>query len=88
MASLLKIAVDGDFGIGNSVNDLFKAASNLSSIIPTLSENFTPLETADGTAFDSDEASTTRLSYDAPAADAEVPLIQTIGITDDPFALR
>lgn len=58
MASLLKIAVDGDFGIGNSVNDLFKAASNLSSIIPTLSENFTPLETADGTAFDGDDKTT------------------------------
>lgn len=74
MASILKITVDGDFGIGNSVNDLFKAVSAESSIIPILSTTFIPLEFADGTAFDGDDAgaiaiTAAALSQDTPYDD-------------------
>ena len=56
LASLLKIAVTGDFGIGNSVNDLIKAVGAGSAAIPAAGTTLTALETADGTAFDADDA--------------------------------
>lgn len=87
LAAMLKIVVTEDIGIGNSVNDLIKAIAAGSSGVPETSSDLIPLETADGTAFDGDEASTSRLSYDAPAADDEVPLIQTVGTVDDLFAM-
>jgi hypothetical protein len=56
LASLLKIAVTGDFGIGNAVNDLIKAVAAGNAAIPASGTTLTPLETADGTAFDADDA--------------------------------
>jgi hypothetical protein len=56
LASLLKIAVTGDFGIGNSVNDLIKAVAAGNAAIPAGGTTLTALETADGTAFDADDA--------------------------------
>lgn len=56
LASLLKIAVTADYGIGNSVNDLIKAVAAGNAAIPASGENLTLLETADGTAFDADDA--------------------------------
>ncbi|PHR20405.1 MAG: hypothetical protein COA37_15340 [Hoeflea sp.] len=62
LASLLKIAVTGDYGIGNSVNDLLKAVAAGSSAIPISGSTLTPIETADGNAFDADDASLSRLA--------------------------
>lgn len=87
MASLVKIAVDSNIGIGNSVNDLFNAVSALNAIVPIDSDALIDLEFADGGQFDGDDASTSRLSHDAPATADEAPLIQTVGITDDPFVM-
>jgi hypothetical protein len=56
LASLLKIAVTGDFGIGNAVNDLINAVAAGNAAIPASGTTLTPLETADGTAFDGDDA--------------------------------
>lgn len=56
LASLLKIAVTGDFGIGNAVNDLAKAVAAGSDALPASGTALTALETADGTAFDADDA--------------------------------
>lgn len=62
LASLLKIAVTGDYGIGNSVNDLLKAVAAGSSAIPISGSTLTPIETADGNAFDTDDATLSRLA--------------------------
>ena len=56
LASLLKIVVTGDYGVGNAVNDLIKAVAAGSAAIPATGTTLTPLETADGTAFDADDA--------------------------------
>lgn len=56
LASLLKIAVDGNIGIGNAVKDLLAAVSNGTAALPETSANVVPIETADGTGFDSDDA--------------------------------
>jgi hypothetical protein len=56
LASLLKIVVAGDYGIGNAVNDLIKAVAAGNAAIPATGTTLTPLETADGTAFDGDDA--------------------------------
>ena len=56
LASLLKIVVTGDYGVGNAVNDLIKAVATGSAAIPAAGTTLTPLETADGTAFDADDA--------------------------------
>lgn len=54
--ALLNILVrDNNIGIGNSVNDLLQAISNGSAALPETSENFIPIETADGTALDGDD---------------------------------
>lgn len=56
-ASLTKIAVDnGIKGLGDSLNDLIRAVNNGSAVIPQGGTVFTPLETADGTQFDADDA--------------------------------
>lgn len=57
LASLLKIAVSGNYGIGNAVNDLIESVAAGSAAIPENGTTLTPLETADGTAFDADDAS-------------------------------
>ena len=56
LASLLKIAVTGDYGIGNAVNDLIKAVAAGSDALPATGTTLTALEIADGTAFDADDA--------------------------------
>ena len=57
-ASLTKIAVDNDIaGLGDTINDLRAAVDAGSAVIPQGGNVFTPLETADGTAFDGDDAS-------------------------------
>lgn len=55
MASLLKIAVDGYIGVGNSVNDLLAAVYDNSAVFSGAGGGFTPIETADGTNFDVDD---------------------------------
>jgi hypothetical protein len=57
MASLLKIAADQNIGIGNAVRDLLQAVAAGSDFIPVNGTVFTPIETADGIAFDGDDAS-------------------------------
>tara|TARA_R110002020_G_scaffold367683_3_gene579547 strand:- start:8122 stop:9981 length:1860 start_codon:yes stop_codon:yes gene_type:complete len=69
LASLLKIVVTGDYGIGNAVNDLTKAVAAGSAAIPASGTTLTPLETADGTAFDTDDAAAL-----ARIASVEIPL--------------
>jgi hypothetical protein len=55
-ASLAKIAVDNDIGgLGDSINDLVAAVLDGSAALPEDGAAFTPLETADGTAFDGDD---------------------------------
>lgn len=66
---------------------MFSAVSALNAIVPIDSDALVDLEFADGGQFDGDEASTSRLSYDAPTADDEVPLIQTVGTVDNPFIM-
>ena len=57
-AALIKIAVDNDIpGIGDNINDLLAAVQDGSAQIPQSGTDFTPLETADGTNYDSDDAS-------------------------------
>lgn len=48
--------MNSDIGIGNSVNDLIKAIAQGSDSIPSGGSVFIPIETADGTAFDADDA--------------------------------
>lgn len=52
LASILKIAVDNDIGVGNSVNDLIKAVKDGSAVLPDTSDVVIPIETADGSAYD------------------------------------
>jgi hypothetical protein len=56
LASLLKIVVTGDYGVGNAVNDLIKAVAAGNAAVPATGTTLTALETADGTAFDGDDA--------------------------------
>ena len=71
LASLLKIVVTGDYGIGNAVNDLIKAVAAGNAAIPAAGSTLTALEIADGTAFDADDAvALARLA--APAATTDI----------------
>lgn len=65
MASILKIAVDGDFGIGNSVNDVIKAVAAGSAEIPASGTVLTQIEIADGTAFDGDDVTANAIAFSA-----------------------
>lgn len=56
MASLMKIATDQNIGIGNAIRDLLQAVAAGSDFVPVNGTVFTPIETADGTAFDGDDA--------------------------------
>jgi hypothetical protein len=62
LASLLRIAVSQDIGIGNAVNDLVKAVAAGSHAIPETSTSFTDIELADGTQFDIDDGPAARAS--------------------------
>lgn len=72
LASLLKIVVTGDFGIGNAVNDLVNAVAAGSAAIPATGAALTALETADGTAFDADDAAALARTAAASAETLEV----------------
>ncbi len=57
-AALLKIVADADLGgIGDAVNDLYDAIVAGSAAIPSSGNSFTPIEVADGSAFDGDDVS-------------------------------
>jgi len=58
LASLLKILVTEDAGLGDAVNDLRAAIDDGSAQLPTNGAVFTPIETADGTHFDQDDPDT------------------------------
>lgn len=59
MAAILKVVVDENggtgIGVGEAVHDLLDAVKAGSAAVPETSANFTPIETADGTAFDGDD---------------------------------
>ena len=55
MASLIKIVVEQNIGIGNAVQDFIDAVKNGSALLPSSSQVFTELEDADGTDFDADD---------------------------------
>lgn len=58
-ASLIKIAVDNDYGgIGDGINDLRQAVLDGSAALPEGGNLLTSMETADGIGFDGDDAST------------------------------
>ena len=76
MASLLKIAVSQDIGVGNAVNDLIKAVADGSHMLPASGEVFTDIEVADGIQFDGDDAAANARSgnVSAPPMDMFVEL--------------
>ncbi len=55
MASLLKVAVDSQIGIGNPIGDLFAAIADGSSTLPATSSVLLPIEAVDGTKLDGDD---------------------------------
>ncbi len=55
MASLLKVAVDSQIGIGNPIGDLIAALADGSSTLPSVSDVLLPIETVDGTKLDGDD---------------------------------
>lgn len=55
MASILKIAVDEDIGVGDAVNDLIGAVKNDTAVLPDAGDVVTPIEDADGTFYDNDD---------------------------------
>ena len=58
-AALAKIAVDNDIGgLGDTIIDLVAAVNNGTAALPEDGTDFTPLETADGTDFDTDDVVT------------------------------
>lgn len=63
MASLLNIVTTQNIGVGNAVNDLFGAVTGNSAALPAAGDVFTPIETADGTAFDGDDAAANAFTY-------------------------
>lgn len=90
LASLLKIAVDGNIGIGNAVVDLMNAIDAGSSALPATSTTVIPIETADGTGFDADDGAVSTpsatIAMSAPnmraAGDVDVELLYA-SILDD-----
>lgn len=56
MASLLKIVVGENIGVGNAINDLAQAVAAGNAALPASGSTFTDIEVADGTAFDADDA--------------------------------
>lgn len=85
MASLMKIATDQNIGIGNAVRDLLQAVAAGSDFIPVNGTVFTPIETADGVAFDGDDATagTARNGSGALISAEGLPLeVQLIGTSE------
>ena len=80
MASLLKIAVSQDIGIGNAVNDLVKAVSAGSDGLPATSTSYIDIELADGNQFDGDDAAANAAPYAMPVSSIEDDL-GTVGVS-------
>ncbi|WP_274626595.1 beta strand repeat-containing protein [Arvimicrobium flavum] len=55
LASLLKMLVANDQGVGDAINDLKAAINDGSANLPETSDVFIPIETADGTKYDNDD---------------------------------
>lgn len=95
LASLLKIAVDGNIGVGNAVGDLLLAVADGSAALPETSAVVLPIETVDGTAHDADDAAALAriaapiepMEYYASSLDVSEFTIQLVGVFDEPFAM-
>ena len=68
LASLLKIAVDGKINVGNAVGDLVKSIADGSAALPDTSTLVLPIETVDGTKYDTDDAAALARISSPPAA--------------------
>ncbi|WP_274630035.1 beta strand repeat-containing protein [Arvimicrobium flavum] len=55
LASLLKMLVANDQGVGDAINDLKAAIDDGTANLPETSDVFIPIETADGTKYDNDD---------------------------------
>ncbi len=79
LASLLKITVDQNIGIGNAVRDLLLATATGTDGLPRTSPSFVPIEIADGSGFDSDDATAGIVAGSSGAftSDQEVFLLET-----------
>lgn len=99
LASLLKIAVSADYGVGNAVNDLIKAVAAGNAGLPAGGTTLTVLEVADGTAFDADDTAALAriaapessiaeayMSFDETATDVNVKIIGLAPVDDIAFA--
>lgn len=83
-ASLLKIAVDGNNGVGNAVTDLLAAVADGSAALPDTGTTVLPIETVDGTKYDADDASTLATSFAAlESGGSEVGIIGYADAQDD-----
>jgi hypothetical protein len=73
MASLMKIVVDGNYGIGNSIKDLALAIAAGNDALPASGSSFTDIEVADGNAFDDDDAAA--MAFTAARLAAPAPFV-------------
>lgn len=63
LASILKVMVDNDIGIGDAVNDMIAAVKDGTAVLPDSGTIFTQIEIADGTKYDGDDKPTGFTSY-------------------------
>ncbi|MCB1468714.1 MAG: hypothetical protein KDK08_16595 [Rhizobiaceae bacterium] len=56
LSAVLNVLYSEDIGIGDSVNDLLSAIADGSAQLPLSGDDFTPIEIADGTNYDGDDA--------------------------------
>lgn len=82
LASLLKIAVDEQIGIGNAASDLAKALAAGSALLPDRSVELLSLEAVDGAQFDGDDA-----VFAPPPPAGETALIGTLAETPGALAI-
>ncbi|WP_274630036.1 hypothetical protein [Arvimicrobium flavum] len=86
LASLLKMLVANDQGVGDAINDLKAAINDGSANLPETSDTFTPIEIADGTKYDNDDPAPGKtLTVNADTLSGEVfnaPRAFTPGGTD------
>tara|TARA_R110002020_G_scaffold150446_1_gene327138 strand:+ start:2205 stop:3170 length:966 start_codon:yes stop_codon:yes gene_type:complete len=74
LASLLKIAVEQEIGIGNAVGDLFDAIVVGTDALPDTGNVLIDIEIADGTQYDGDDAA-------ASASSAESEKVSLVGVS-------
>ncbi|WP_274628144.1 beta strand repeat-containing protein [Arvimicrobium flavum] len=86
LASLLKMLVANDQGVGDAINDLKAAINDGSANLPETSDVFIPIETADGAKYDNDDPAPGKtLTVNADTLSGEVfnaPRAFTPGGTD------